>query len=95
MTLNGGVLNIGDIIAGAETGNPANKVGYSKASLMLDILRELRTDLQSMNGWIAKLEQSQGTHTSETGKQHDPSTRWADHMDGLKVPMYTEPTFDD
>ena len=104
MILNIGDFNIREIIDSqqlngvlAETANvnPANTVGNGEASQMLDILRELRSDMQSMNSQIANLEQSQGPRETETPCVLDPSERWANHMEGLPVPMYAEPQYED
>ena len=62
---------------------------------MLDILREIRTDMQSMNGRIATLEQGQGSRETQPLRSPEPSERWADHVEGVNVPMYTEPHYDD
>ena len=62
---------------------------------MLDILRELWTDMQSMSSLIGNLEQSQDSLKAETFHSHDPSQRWADYMDGVNVPMYTDLQCDD
>ena len=90
MTLNLNDFNIGEIID--SQANPANTVGNGEASQMLDILKELRSDMQSMTGRIANLEEQSRPTTS---RGDGPSERWADHMDGLNATMYTEPHYDE
>ena len=65
MTLNSGNFNLGDLVDSQHlsdvfvaTLNPVDRVGNWEASQMLDILQELQTNMQSMNGRIASLEQS-------------------------------------
>lgn len=62
---------------------------------MLNILQKIRSDMQSMNSRLVSLEQNQGSHKSETPHSCDPGETWADHMEGVTVPMYTEPQFDE
>ena len=87
MTLNPSNFNIRELIdsqqltdAIAATLNPANRVANREASHMLDILRELHTDMQSMSGRISNLEQSRETREPETAsltiRLQDGPTTW-------------------
>lgn len=101
MTRNVDNFNTGEItdsqqqLTDPANGNPANTVGNGEASQMLNILHKIQSDMQSMNGRLVTLEQSQGSRETETPRPRDPSERWADHMEGVPVPMYTEPRYDD
>ena len=66
---------------------------------MLDILRQIQAEMQSIHGKLDDLERGQDAPESGRATPVDPGssswTRWADHMEGLKVPMYTKLIFDD
>ena len=50
--------------------------------------------MQSTKGRIANLEQSRGPCGTDPTYTLNPSERWANHMDGVNVSMFTDPQYD-
>ena len=71
----------------------------SESAQTLGILKQLQVEMQSIHGRLDDLER--GQDAPESGRATPvhagscSSSRWADHTDGLNVPMYTTPNFDD
>lgn len=80
-------------------------VSQTPEEVMLSILQNLQSDMQSMNDRVAACAQPGGRDERRLkppvrtpiqqdahNSVHNPY-RWADHMDGLDVPMYDEMVF--
>ena len=84
-----------------NTADPSKAGDESESAQTLDILKQIQAEMQSIHGRLDDLEKGQRALESGQATPVDPGSsslsRWTDHMDGLKVPMYmyTELNFDD
>ena len=76
--------------------NPSEASCESEGAQMLTILRQMQAQMLSIHGWLETLKRGQDAPESSRATPRDASSsRWADHMEGLDILMYTDPQFDE